>query len=250
MTDTAHAPSESSVDTLRRRARRRLLGAVVLAFAAAIALPLVFEKEPPPLPDEVDIRVPPVDKTPFNPKSAATKGDPPLASATPKSADATKGSAAPAPLASPVETAAQPVSPAGATKTTPAPVAETTSEPTPAKQKSDATSVPTTDKKDDRVAAVPARIDNTDPDGPKTEPKAGDFAVQLIAVRDAVNAQKVLERARSLGYKTAYREKIDVAGGNVVTRVRTGPYKDKARAEQIQTKLKAEGFDAVVVAIK
>jgi cell division septation protein DedD len=90
---------------------------------------------------------------------------------------------------------------------------------------------------------------NADPDGPKNEPKAGDFAVQLVAVRDAANAQKVLNNLRELGYKSAYREKIDVTNGQVI-RVRTGPYKEKATAERVHKELKEKGFDATIVAIK
>jgi DedD protein len=232
MTDTA----ETSVDTLRRRARRRLLGAVVLALGAAIALPLVFEKEPPPLPDEVDIRVPPVDKTPFTPKPTMSKGDAPVASVTPAAPRAIESAKVAPSAPAPVPPGPIPSVPSADTK--PPPAAEKKAEPKPAEPKLE---------QKDEPKAVSA---NADPDGPKTEPKSGDFAVQLVAVRDADNAQKVLERARSLGYKTAYREKIDVTGGGVVTRVRTGPYKDKATAERISGKLKAEGFEAVVIAIK
>jgi cell division septation protein DedD len=73
--------------------------------------------------------------------------------------------------------------------------------------------------------------------------------VQLIAVRDTNSAMKALARARELGYKTAYREKLDVNNGTV-TRVRVGPYKDKAFAEKIRNKLATQEFEAVVVPIK
>src|SRR5205085_2272226 len=61
-----------AVDELRRKARRRLVGAIVLALAAAVALPLLLENEPKPLGDDVSIQIPPVDTGRFvNPLSPA-----------------------------------------------------------------------------------------------------------------------------------------------------------------------------------
>jgi DedD protein len=233
MTDSLHDRPETSVDALRRRARRRLLGAVVLAIGAAIAMPLIFEKEPPPLPNEVDIRIPPVDKTPFDPKTVAS-GKASVAPATPVT---------PAPAA--------PVAPA------PPPVAIAEIKPEPLKAETKGTAeppkaiTPAPEKKAEEKKAAPEKTEtaNADPDGPKTEPKAGDYVVQLIAVRDQSSAMKVLEQARGHGYKSAYREVIDVSNGKV-TRVRTGPYKDKAFAEKTRNALEAKGFEAVVVQIK
>ncbi|MBC3862304.1 SPOR domain-containing protein [Undibacterium jejuense] len=46
----------------KKRARRRLIGAVALALAAIIGLPMLFDSEPKPLPDDIDIRIPSKDK--------------------------------------------------------------------------------------------------------------------------------------------------------------------------------------------
>ena len=54
-------------DQLRRRANRRLLGARVLLLIAIVAVPMFLEREPPPLPDNVDVRIP-VEGTKFDPK--------------------------------------------------------------------------------------------------------------------------------------------------------------------------------------
>jgi DedD protein len=51
---------------LRRRARRRLVGAVALALLAVTVLPLLFSREPRPLGSDVDIRIPDP-ATPFTP---------------------------------------------------------------------------------------------------------------------------------------------------------------------------------------
>src|SRR5215472_13590753 len=94
-------PSDPAVDELRRRARRRLVGAIVLALAAAVLLPLLLESEPKPLGDDVSIQIPPLDNGKFvNPLSQEKPAPPPA-----KSDDATPKSAAPAsaPAPAPVE---------------------------------------------------------------------------------------------------------------------------------------------------
>jgi DedD protein len=55
MADRLPDNPELAVDEVKRKARRRLVGAVVLALAAAIVLPLLLEKEPRPLGDEVSV---------------------------------------------------------------------------------------------------------------------------------------------------------------------------------------------------
>src|SRR4030095_7776997 len=79
-------PADVNVDELRRRARRRLVGAIVLALAAAVFVPMLLESDPKPLGEEVCVRIPPVDDGKFvnrlndpgkaaPPKSTAPKND-------------------------------------------------------------------------------------------------------------------------------------------------------------------------------
>jgi DedD protein len=263
--------SSSSVDLLRRRARRRLVGAALLALVAAVSLPLMFEKEPPPMGDEVDIRIPPVDKTPFDPKPITGTGkeadkaslgtvdapksitQAPAAVVAAATAVATpEKSAAPAIEAAPkvIENKAAEKKEEIA-KTAPQVLTEKTAEKKAPEKAVEKTTEKTAEKPAEPIKAADASSSAkpTDADGPKTEPVAGDYVVQLIAVRDTNSAMKALARARELGYKTAYREKLDVANGTV-TRVRVGPYKDKAFAEKIRNKLATQEFEAVVVPIK
>ena len=60
----AEAP-DINVDELRRRARRRLVGAIVLALAAAVIVPMLLESDPKPLGDDVSVKIPPVDNGKF-----------------------------------------------------------------------------------------------------------------------------------------------------------------------------------------
>ncbi len=59
---------EQDVETLKRRGRRRLVGAVALVLAAVIVLPMVFDPEPKPAPPPVSVRIPGENETPFKPK--------------------------------------------------------------------------------------------------------------------------------------------------------------------------------------
>jgi DedD protein len=81
MADRYEAADDAAVDELKRRARRRLVGAVVLALAAAIVVPMLLEREPRPLGDGVSVQIPPVDEGKFvnrlsDPKSGATSKAP------------------------------------------------------------------------------------------------------------------------------------------------------------------------------
>lgn len=56
------------VNTLKRRGRRRLVGAIALVLAAVIVLPMVFDSEPKGSAPPVSVRIPGEDETGFSPK--------------------------------------------------------------------------------------------------------------------------------------------------------------------------------------
>ena len=69
------AEEQQDVETLKRRGRRRLVGALALVLAAVIVLPMVFDPEPrgtAPL----SVRIPGEDETPFAPKPPPKKAQP------------------------------------------------------------------------------------------------------------------------------------------------------------------------------
>ena len=59
------AADDVNLDDLKRRARRRLVGAVVLALVVAVVVPMLLENEPKPLGEDVAVRIPPVDDGKF-----------------------------------------------------------------------------------------------------------------------------------------------------------------------------------------
>ncbi len=82
------AEEQQDVETLKRRGRRRLVGAVALVLAAVIVLPMVFDPEPKSTQTPVTVRIPAEnDAPPFAPQAPAK--------AAPK--EPAKAEAAPAP---------------------------------------------------------------------------------------------------------------------------------------------------------
>ena len=226
-----------NAEQLRRRANRRLLGASVLLLIAIIAVPMFREREPPALPDNVDVRIPPVEGTKFEPKfpdgkKAAASQDKPaeipaITEPTGSQAGVSPVQAAPAPVVvprvaeAPKAEVVAPVAPKGEVPKAAlaAPKApEKTAEKAPAKTAADA------------------------------ERKPGQLVIQVIAVRDTAVAKQMYERAKSLKFP-AYTEQIDVANGKV-TRVRVGPYATKQQAETARAKLAQAGFEAKVLTLQ
>lgn len=69
------AEPQQDVDTLKRRGRRRLVGAVALALLAVIVLPMIFDPEPRGTPP-VSVRIPGEDDKAFAPKPPAKAAAP------------------------------------------------------------------------------------------------------------------------------------------------------------------------------
>lgn len=91
------------VNTLRRRGRRRLVGAIALVLLAAIILPMVFDPEPKPSAPPVSVRIPGEDDASFAPKVTPKLQTPPSA-AVPIPAPLAGSSEAPKPAAKAAET--------------------------------------------------------------------------------------------------------------------------------------------------
>ena len=78
---------------LKKRARRRLVGAVAFASVVAVVLPMVMDHQPRQVVNEVEIRIPGQDEKPFAPKFAVT----PVEKVAPKAAEPPADSKSPAP---------------------------------------------------------------------------------------------------------------------------------------------------------
>ena len=236
----ASAPSQSveaadSVQQARVRARRRLIGAVVLVVVGVIGFPLVFETQPRPIPVDIPIDIPRKDGlpalvmpqakvTPPTPTPTPTPAAPPPA--TPARADgAARAAASSQPVALPVEP--RPTPPAAE----PAP----RSEPAGTPRGSDATRAQALlDGKNAAKSAAP-----TD---------AARYVVQVGAFAENTAAHQTRVKVEKLGLKT-YAQAADTDAGKRI-RVRVGPFTSKEDAEQARGRLKAAGFPAVLLTLQ
>jgi DedD protein len=240
-----------AVDELKRRARRRLVGAIVLALAAAVILPMLLESDPKPLGDEVSIRIPPVDNGKFINPLAPDKGRENVAPGSADSKAEPKPGAVMTPKKSITEAerrvlgqpAAQlPSTPPAANTAATAP-SVTTPEPSPA-----AASIPTPAVSAPTPPSVGANLAKADvPSATPSQPAAasGAFAVQVGAYADTKVAADLAATLKSAGYAT-YTEAVPTTQGSV-QRVRIGPYATRGAADTAAAKLKAAGYDRALV---
>lgn len=78
-----------------------------------------------------------------------------------------------------------------------------------------------------------------------TPPRTQHYVVQLGAFSNAENVQQLRDRLSAVGVST-YTEKLP----NGATRVRVGPYTDKAQADKALAKVSAAGVQAQIVPLK
>jgi DedD protein len=194
---------------LKRRARRRLIGAIVLVTAIVVVLPMVLDSEPKPVGREISVRIPSPDAGPF------------------------AGQIAPLPAQKGPKTA--PKDPAA---TAAAPDAKVAAAAAPAQD------APPAAEKAKPAKAAPKK----EPAKPKPKPKAkpakaaeGQFVVQVVALADAGRAQQMQERIAAAGIKS-YTEVVKTAKGDV-TRVRAGPFATRDAAEKAREQLKSLGMN-------
>ena len=237
----AAAAAPDNAEQLRRRANRRLLGASILLLIAIIAVPMFLEREPPPLPDNVDVRLPPVEGTKFEPKF-------------PAGSDAKKsgGKAVEKPAEIPAITepsgAQAAISGVVAAPSLPAPpVAAVDPKAAPVEAKPTGVALKEAEKPDAKAPAKPADTAAAKESTP-ADRKSGQYVVQVIAVRDPATAKQMYDKAKGLKFPV-YTEKIDVTNGTVI-RVRVGPYATKQQAETARAKLVKAGFEAKVLVLQ
>ncbi len=217
--------------TLKRQARRRLLGAIVLTIMVVVLLPMLLDKEPPAPTQDIELNIPDKDKVgEFVPKMAL----PPLAaSSAVAQAPVVPATATPPVVAKPV------IAPLLDTKPVPAIVAPKVETKPVAEVKPKEIPEVKVDAKP-KVAAKPAVKEAITP----VAKKHAGFVVQVGAFAHADAAKKLHEKLSKDGYPS-YTEKA----GNK-TRVRIGGYATQAEADKIRQKLEIQGMKPDVVNIK
>lgn len=230
---------------LRRRARRRLAGSLALALLAVLVLPMIFEPEPKPLGDDVEIVIPGQD-TPF--KSEAISASAPLAPAASTPAPTPAPEIAPPPAvhsnatatgqemtkSKPAESVKQEAQGAKPVKPAEKPVEKPMIKPVQAK--------PSVKPETPPVAGSEAKPASKPEPKPAARTDDGTYFLQLGSFGAAANAQQLAEKAKAAGFV------VKVLAGQGGHKVRVGPFLSKDKAIEAQAKLKAKGFTPVLVA--
>ena len=208
MTDAAEA--------LKRSARRRLIGAVALALITVVALPMIFDKEPPSL-AEVEIVSP----------SRDTPGSVVLLEG---GADARTG------LETPSATSSLPAPVPSPTIGSPAVSPSASVAPVPGASNSAPVSV-------QKPAASAVVSTSVNVDLSKVSPSAANgYFLQLGVFSSEEGARTLAKRVADAGFTVHV---VEDAGRH---KVRCGPVSAKSAAQDLQTRLRNKGFPAVLVA--
>ena len=207
---------------LKKRARRRLVGAIALVLLIVVFLPMILDSEPRPLNQDIAITIPPVPKPESTSQMPASVPAVPVTPATPHVAGLPQG--------------------APAVQSEPAPFVA----PEPERTKSEPA------KSESRPAANPvarpaqALEVKSAPSGHAASDE--NFVVQLGAFSSATNARALQKKLQKNKFK-AYTEVVKNTGGDRM-RVRVGPYPSREAAEKARDRLQSMKLiigDAAVV---
>ncbi len=237
-------PAEAS----KTRARRRLIGAVALALAAIVFVPMLFDRTPVAPADDIGLQIPDRD-APFegrrgvpDPAKSPLRASGELPTTTPAApaadslALAVPDTAAPTPekpAEKPMEAAPVPKAAAPVAK----PVEKVPDKPVE-KARSTSTAQPADDPR-----ALAALEGKTEPPASGTDNRQ--YAVQIAAFSSTDRAKGLRDQLVANGLKS-YVESVSTAQG-MRTRVRLGPFASRDAADHAKQKLKTMKLDGSVV---
>lgn len=246
----------------KKRARRRLIGAIALVLAAVIGLPMILDSEPKPVADDIAIQIPSRDKPPVAAAATAASAatvekisasasldpkeeeviEPPAADAAAQGKPADEAAIKPALAVAnpqPKEEAA-PQADAGKAK----PAEKPHAMPLPAAKTDVKTDSKAADKKADDEARVRALLEGK-PDPKAAEKKSGKFVIQVAALATKEKVDELQIRLKGAGIKS-YTQKIATASGERI-RIRVGPFASKEEADRMRAKIVKLGLNGTVV---
>ncbi len=206
---------------LRKRARRRLVGAVTLVILAVVFLPMILDNEPKPEQQEIDILIPPENLVDESYPWMAPEND--LTSGNDKFSPSKEEM--PLPFSDEIPAAAN----------------------TPPDSVNTGGQIPFPNKKPTRILTVaqPAPEKKTTTDsGSGIKNSEGAYVIQLGAFSDPAKANLQKQNLIASGVNT-YTETIKI-GSNEMTRVRIGPFATRELAEIEHDRLKQLGLSGVV----
>lgn len=227
---------------LKKRARRRLVGAVAFVSVVAVVLPTVMDHEPRQTVQDVEIRIPGQDEKPFAPKFAVSPVEKPaekpaeVAVAKP-SVEAPDARPAAPPTARVVEVAKDKPAEKPVAKPEKAPEKPTVK---PVEKAAEKPAAKEGDAK--RAAAILAgQVAEAKPAA-----KSGEYLVLIGAFSNEGNVKTLKAKLNEQGIKT-FSEPLDTPQGKK-TRVRAGPFASREAADKALEKMQRIGISGVVSA--
>lgn len=233
---SAATSNADAVQQARLRARRRLIGAVLLLGIGVIGFPLLFETQPRPIPVDLPIEIPRKEGAAPLPLPVARPAQPPVVASAPSSraarpepqviteSEADAGREVPAPALPPV----------AEKEAAPAP------KPSPKVQDKPA---------EERHAAAPQDAARAKAllEGKAAAADNGRFVVQVGAFGETTAAREARQKVEKLGLKT-YTQVVETDAGKRI-RVRVGPFSSRDEAQQAVAKLKSAGLGGNVLTL-
>lgn len=246
----------------QKRARRRLIGAVVLMLLVVFALPVLFDPEPPTRINDIAIQIPSRDMAPRPAPVVTEEEEEVIEQAAPVAAPVPTTPVAPAPVTTtqvtpapttpvPVTPTPAPATPARAPEPTPTPAPQPAPKPT-APAPTPATPAPApkqhaTSDADRALAILEGRSAPAKPEADKKMAANGKFTIQVAALASQDKINELKKRLTDAGI-ASYTQKVHTADGER-TRIRVGPFANKQDAEKMQARIKKLGLNAALLPV-
>ena len=233
----------------RTRARRRLIGAVVLLGVGIVGFPILFETQPRPVAVDIPIETPQRDRgvvAQMAPRSVPAPTEPTTEPVPVPEPGPAVVLPSPPPLApGPVPTPAPAPVPARTAPPAPsaAPATPTAGAPTSPPAAASAGAAAPTPSRPDSGARARALLEA----GTASAPAAARFVVQVGAFSDANALREARTKVEKLGLKT-YTQAVETEAG-ARTRVRVGPFATREEAEGAAGRLRGGGLPAAILAL-
>jgi DedD protein len=247
-TSKAPAPPPQSIEAVRRRARHRLIGAAVLVLLGVIGFPLLFDTEPRPLSVNIPIEIP--SKNPKLGLAVAPVVKEALQSA-PAPAKPVETSVAASESLSAREEVVAPEPPRPMQKPAEKPlslvVEKPTEKPEAAASKAPVKTTPASADAERARALLQGKPAPEKPAPVKSAASAQRLVVQVGAFAEAAGAREVRGKLERAGLKT-YTHVAETPQGQR-TRVRVGPFDNRADAEKAAARVKALGLPVAILTL-
>lgn len=262
----------------KKRARRRLIGAVALALAVVIVLPMVLDSEPKPLNEDIAIQIPSKDQPAgsASPVAATAVDSSKQASAAaaldqkeeiiepsklnaPQSAPVASAASVMPPMAS-VAPAAKPVE-KPAEKAPEKPAAKPAEHKPEVKKETQKETPKETARKDVKEAAKPKAADHPDDSAramailegksnaanadKKPAASGGKFVIQVAALATQEKVNELRNKLSGAGIHS-FTQKVATQSGDR-TRIRVGPFASREEADRMRARISKLGLNATIV---